>query len=551
MSRDMQIGMLLAVGFLALVGGVLYYRIEHPDELEQYLNGGQQAQSTAPAADSKTIAEAKPAGTGTESLPPAPSGAPSAPKLDAGTVAASNTPPVTSAPNLVLTGANATPPPGLAAPPAPPSSAPAMPVLDFAALDKKPTDTKPAEVKPAESKPPEVSGSTATRSSLPVDTPGSKLPAAAAAMAAPVIALDLANKNDKPPVPEASKPPAMKEEEKKPVDLAVKSDATPPAVSSAPDLKLPPAPASAPSLALSETPKPKESELNKSQELPKPPEVPPLGATPPANTGASAPALTPMITSNPPGTSPAPPSINKEIPETVIKPTITPEKTVADTDAMRAMTPRATLGKPMTESEASLKEKRWADSAGAPAPIIPLSADSRGSTVTAPGSTLGERRVVRDTYIPTERALKGETFSSLSQRLYGDTNYAAALAAYNKEEGFVKMDQPEPNEWVAKPNREILDQRYPQLIRRLTPSTYNQRNAATMTLTQPAEKNAKEVNLPTYRVGKGEQLFEVAKKTLGDGYRWSEIYSLNKDLFRESTELRPDMILKLPADARK
>ena len=37
MSRDMQVGLLLAVGFIALVGGVLYYRMEHPDELEQYL----------------------------------------------------------------------------------------------------------------------------------------------------------------------------------------------------------------------------------------------------------------------------------------------------------------------------------------------------------------------------------------------------------------------------------------------------------------------------------------------------------------------------------
>ena len=49
MSRDMQIGLLLAVGFLALVGGVLYYRIEHPDELEQLLGSGSQAQATAPA----------------------------------------------------------------------------------------------------------------------------------------------------------------------------------------------------------------------------------------------------------------------------------------------------------------------------------------------------------------------------------------------------------------------------------------------------------------------------------------------------------------------
>ena len=169
----------------------------------------------------------------------------------------------------------------------------------------------------------------------------------------------------------------------------------------------------------------------------------------------------------------------------------------------------------------------------------------------------GVRAVVRDTYMPTERAMQGETFSSLSQRLYGDTNYAVALAAFNKEEGFVKMDQPSSGEIVAKPNREILDLKYPQLVRRLTPSNLNQgtmtmltNNANARAGTVPASTTAN-TNLPTYRVAKGEQLFEVAKKTLGDGYRWSEIYALNKEMLRESTELRADMVLKLPAEARK
>ena len=91
----------------------------------------------------------------------------------------------------------------------------------------------------------------------------------------------------------------------------------------------------------------------------------------------------------------------------------------------------------------------------------------------------------------------------------------------------------------------------------MTPNNLNQgamanlmNNANTKTGTAPATTTAN-TNLPTYRVGKGEQLFEVAKKTLGDGYRWSEIYALNKDLLRDSTELRADMVLKLPAEARK
>jgi hypothetical protein len=44
-------------------------------------------------------------------------------------------------------------------------------------------------------------------------------------------------------------------------------------------------------------------------------------------------------------------------------------------------------------------------------------------------------------------------------------------------------------------------------------------------------------------------LFEIARQTLGDGHRWSEIYRLNP-------EIRPELAipggtqLRLPADAR-
>ncbi len=220
---------------------------------------------------------------------------------------------------------------------------------------------------------------------------------------------------------------------------------------------------------------------------------------------------------------------------------------------MRNYAPRVGLGKPLTETEATQRERRWAESAGNPAPVIP-SSNERSGGASAPGITAGERRVVRDVYIPRERVRAGETFSSLSQLWYNDTNYAAALTAYNKEEGFVEKDQPEANGYVAKPNREILDQRYPHLIRRLTPTSYNQRgtlmsspNAGNANTGNSPASAASTDNVKTYRVGKGEQLFEVAKKTLGDGYRWAEIYSLNKDQLRDSTELRPDMVLKVPA----
>jgi nucleoid-associated protein YgaU len=186
---------------------------------------------------------------------------------------------------------------------------------------------------------------------------------------------------------------------------------------------------------------------------------------------------------------------------------------------------------------------------------VPSSATSfnpSGSGVSAPASTASDRRITRDTVIPWEYAVRGETFSSLSQRLYGDTSYAAALAEFNKEHDFVTLDQPQPNQVIAKPNREILEQRYPQLIPRMKASTYtpsstavNNMQRGNTTAAAPAE------SFKTYRVAKGEQLFEVAKKTLGDGYRWSEIYALNKEQLRDSTELRPDMVLKIPSTGGK
>lgn len=577
MSRDMQIGLLLAVGFLALVGGVLYYRIEHPDELEQLLGNGSQAQATAPVStgegtsthesDAGKLASNQPGNTApppANQPPPFDTTAPintntATPAASSGNTGSGNT-----GSNVVLAGGNGasstSTPPANSAPP--PLNAP--PPMDLSALDKKSTDTKPAASSDDSKK---TETATNSRASLPVDTPPNPAASSSAAppLAAPALALDLLAKS--PPAAdskksEEKKPEEKKIEEKKPIDVVVKPDNTAPPVMSPPSMTPP-----AVTTPLQDNNKPAPTsgapDLNKSQELPQPPVVTPPtsgilfddkpkntapgNTTPPANNNA------PLLSTPPANNSSPPPAAAS----TTGANTLSDRPPTTDADGFRTYPPKVTLGKPMPESEAALREQRWADSAGKPAPIIPSSTESRSSTSSPSdtGVTRGDRKVVRDTYIPTERAQRGETFTSLSQRLYGDTNYAVALAAFNKEEGFVKMDQPEPNEWVAKPNREILDQRFPQLIRRLTPSNIsNLKNNASLTNNtagNAAASTAASTNHSTYRVGKGEQLFEVAKKTLGDGYRWSEIYALNKDLLRDSTELRPDMVLKIPSEGKK
>ena len=50
----------------------------------------------------------------------------------------------------------------------------------------------------------------------------------------------------------------------------------------------------------------------------------------------------------------------------------------------------------------------------------------------------------------------------------------------------------------------------------------------------------------TYIVKKGDCLYNIAKKELGDGARWKEIYNLNKDKIENPDLIYPDQKLTLP-----
>jgi hypothetical protein len=214
--------------------------------------------------------------------------------------------------------------------------------------------------------------------------------------------------------------------------------------------------------------------------------------------------------------------------------------------------PRSGLGRPVPESVLAFNDRRWSDSSTVAAPIIPSSTEVRGGNSIAPTV---ERRVIQDATVSSTRAVQGETFSSLSQRAYGSEQFADALAAYNRESGMVEADQPAGNQLVLLPSRFELENRFGHLLRKPVSRNPAVKTAAATNAANPAHPNRDApgnaaVNGPSYRVRAGEQLFDVAKLTLGDGYRWAEIYSLNKELLRDSTELRAEMILRLPADAK-
>lgn len=50
----------------------------------------------------------------------------------------------------------------------------------------------------------------------------------------------------------------------------------------------------------------------------------------------------------------------------------------------------------------------------------------------------------------------------------------------------------------------------------------------------------------THTVQKGESLWNISKKELGDGSRWKEIYNLNKDKITNPDLIFPDQVLTLP-----
>ncbi len=53
----------------------------------------------------------------------------------------------------------------------------------------------------------------------------------------------------------------------------------------------------------------------------------------------------------------------------------------------------------------------------------------------------------------------------------------------------------------------------------------------------------------TYTVQPGDTLSGIARKTLGDGNRWREIYELNRDQISNPNLIHPGMVLKLPGSS--
>jgi hypothetical protein len=154
-----------------------------------------------------------------------------------------------------------------------------------------------------------------------------------------------------------------------------------------------------------------------------------------------------------------------------------------------------------------------------------------------------------------------ETFRSISETYYQSDRYERALALFNRNHPLaaqgVRQDPPNlsKGQAVYLPPARILEKYYGTVIpdpAQDTSAGSRERPAAALrpvvAEARASERDATD-NKRTYRVSaSGEMLWEIARRTLGDGARWAEISKLNpaydpKDPLPAGTELR------LPPDA--
>ena len=131
----------------------------------------------------------------------------------------------------------------------------------------------------------------------------------------------------------------------------------------------------------------------------------------------------------------------------------------------------------------------------------------------------------------------GDNYTKISKRAYGTVRYFSALAVFNQN----RIPEPKsmrPGMVVLVPKKEVLEERYPELIIDSQP-----KEVAT------AEFLVLEDGSPAYRVGERETISQIAERFLGRSSRWIEIYRLNQTVLKDPNKLKAGLILALPADA--
>jgi nucleoid-associated protein YgaU len=158
---------------------------------------------------------------------------------------------------------------------------------------------------------------------------------------------------------------------------------------------------------------------------------------------------------------------------------------------------------------------------------IPKRADSRlGSDFIPVGSEkltqIDTRKTARR--VPVIEVVAGDTLSELATKHLGSAARWQDLLKANKD----KLDGPQSLQIGMK-------------LR--LPGTTVQQQAATPTINGPASKPR---TGKTYTVRAGDNLTQIAQRTMGDGDKWQEVYKANRDTLKSPDRLTVGQELKIP-----
>jgi hypothetical protein len=565
MTRETKVGVAVACSFLGLVAAVVVLRLGGtgtPASDEQVVQAKPDAPTAVPSGSAGKPGE-------TEVLQ-AIHLQPGAPVLPASNDAASNKG-QNSQQNL---GGVPQPPPPVAQPetimaPPPPPAASSSPLVKPAPKESSPIVSPPSgELNKKNPQPPPVVADT---------------------VEAAVPALPSAVKNTSPaPVADNKKPASEDDDHKKLEELARQA-------ALAGQEKTPTKASSPPPDAVGKAPPKNESPENtkvaQGNDLLPPAPVP--VPSPLANSGPTAPAppgnLAPAVPESPlksPAT-PVAPEVAIKLPPKPLEvpaPPVSSTPKPAESPAV-AMGPRASdnLQGELSRQKDPLAEATARPPQPAPQPAAPVGAPPGASSapiaVPMPPSPASSNppATVRSWDAVSYSVKSGESsFADLSKRFYHSEKYAQPLLLYNREynpaAADLRADPPrlQVGQPILVPPTYILelpryaagpaatkppapqDTRPPEPVVALAPRppAAAPPSSTPSPLPTTPTKPASAPGSRTYLVrGNGEMLFEIARQTLGDGRRWSEIYRLNPDI-RPELAIPGGTQLRLPADAR-
>ncbi len=314
----------------------------------------------------------------------------------------------------------------------------------------------------------------------------------------------------------------------------------------------PPAPASATNSGHAPFPPPPSPDEVDSKRLPtsSAPTFTPSEARPPQP--APAPSPPPMTAENSP--KPISPATS---PSDVTKPAVAPLSSVTTPDSnVRLNPPIANNVAPPTRP-----------SQPSPVPageIPPVGANGTRTSppiaVPVPPSSSGR---TTSNFVPqvesydeeTYRCKAGDTLENVSQRYFATDKYARALLLFNRNHprpaAGLASDPPQlvDGQPLYIPPPHILDKYYAYAVpgQRISPSLVVPASATTVGV--PNTGGAARAG-QRYTVRQPEMVSAIARNTLGNLERWSEIYELNGRGFDPSRPIPAGTVLVMPADAR-